>query len=140
MLSGVSVTLDPVPASVPAARRWARDQLALLPQYPLDVVLLCLSELATNALLHARTGLTVNLIEGDTTLRVEVVDTGDLPVAHRKYAEDRDAESGRGLQLVAVLASDYGIDINADQAGVTAWFEVGPADDAAVEIRDDVTA
>jgi anti-sigma regulatory factor (Ser/Thr protein kinase) len=96
--------------------------------------------LATNALLHARTGLTVNLIEGDTTLRVEVVDTGDLPVAHRKYAEDRDAESGRGLQLVAVLASDYGIDINADQAGVTAWFEVGPADDAAVEIRDDVTA
>ena len=139
-MSGLSLTLDPVPASVPAARRWVREQLALLPQYPIDAVLLCLSEIATNALLHGRTSITVRLEEDGKRLRIQVTDTGDVRMNRKAYAEDRDAESGRGLQLVSVLSNAYGLDSNHDGPGVTAWFEVVADDTCGAENCDDATA
>lgn len=138
VVSGLSLILDPVPSSVPAVRRWVRDLLALRPDYPMDAVLLCLSELATNALLHARTAMTVNMYDDGRTLRVEVVDSGDASLRRSAYLEDGDAESGRGLQLVGVLSTAHGVEPNSDGAGVTAWFEV-TADEFAQK-RDDVTA
>lgn len=138
-MSGVSLTLDPVPASVPAARRWLGDHLALRPEYALEPALLCLSELVTNALLHARTVITINLVERDSTLRVEVVDSGDVSARGRIFAEDRDAESGRGLQLVSMLSASHGIGVNDDGPGLTAWFELA-ADLSAGERRRDVSA
>ena len=139
-LSALEVTLDPVPASVPAARRWVRDQLALLPQYPIDAVLLCLSEIATNALLHGRTSITVRLDQDGKRLRIEVTDTGDVRMNRPVYAEDWNAESGRGLQLVSVLSNAYGIDVNRNGPGVTAWFEVVADESAGAENCDDATA
>jgi anti-sigma regulatory factor (Ser/Thr protein kinase) len=138
-VTGSALTLDPVPASVPAARAWVRERLRERPEYALDVVLLCLSELATNALLHARTPIRITLVERRGVLRVEVADSGDRPVDRVAYVEDRDAESGRGLQLVSELSSSYGIDANRTGAGVTAWFEVMADAGAGLE-RHDVTA
>ena len=135
-----ALTLDPVPASVPAARRWVREQLALLPQYPIDAVLLCLSEIATNALLHGRTEITVRLEADSKRLRIDVTDSGDVRMTRPVYAEDRDAESGRGLQLVSVLSNAYGVDANGNGPGVTAWFEVVADEMARAENRDDATA
>lgn len=139
-MSGLSLLLDPVPASVPAARRWVREQLTLDGQYPMDAVLLCLSEFVTNALLHARTSLTVRLEEDGKRLRIEVTDSGDVPIDRAEYLEDRDAESGRGLQLVSVLSSAYGLEQNHDGPGLTAWFEVTADESTTLETRDDVPA
>ena len=139
-MSALAVTLDPVPASVRAARQWVREQLALLPQYPIDAVLLCLSEIATNALLHGRTAITVRLEQDGKRLRIEVTDSGDVRMNRPEYAEDWDAESGRGLQLVSVLSNAYGLDVNREGPGVTAWFEVVTDELAGAEICDDATA
>ncbi|MFC9848510.1 ATP-binding protein [Streptomyces sp. NPDC060223] len=97
--------------SVPAARRFTCEALAdwgLAQADRTDDVLLCVSELATNALVHGvppGRGFQLCLrYEGDV-LRVEVHDGG--PGAPR-IADDAD-EGGRGLLLVAALSDKWGV-------------------------------
>lgn len=76
----------------------------------LDDVLLCVSELATNALVHGVPPgrgyrLRLFLEEAGALLRVEVHDSGDgTPVAREPAGE-----SGRGLMLVAALSDGWGV-------------------------------
>ncbi|MFS4093334.1 ATP-binding protein [Streptomyces sp. AF1A] len=77
----------------------------------LDDVQLCVSELATNAILHgAPSGglVLVRITLADTQLRIEVHDSGDAP-PHRRHVPGT-AETGRGLLLVAALADDWGME------------------------------
>ncbi|MGX1758194.1 ATP-binding protein [Streptomyces lydicus] len=104
--------------SVPRARRFARTALADWElDHLADDVLLCVSELATNALLHGVPPgrgyrLCLSLDEGGL-LRVEVHDSGAgeprLPVPLREDDEG-EGESGRGLLLVSALADAWGVD------------------------------
>ncbi|WP_051549207.1 ATP-binding protein [Nocardioides sp. URHA0032] len=90
-----------------------------------DTAELCVSELVTNAVIHAGTGsvLTVSLAAGvlDVQVRDHGADTGVALVDD----EDPLRVFGRGLQLVAALADRWGADH--DDAGTTSWFslEVG---------------
>ncbi|MER5309085.1 ATP-binding protein [Streptomyces sp. NPDC002773] len=95
--------------SVPLARDFTRKVLAA---WDLDAraddVLLCVSELATNALLHGvppGRGYALHLCRTAGGLRVEVHDSGDGVPALREPAD----ESGRGLLLVAALADRWGV-------------------------------
>ncbi|MCX4818532.1 ATP-binding protein [Streptomyces sp. NBC_01142] len=97
-------------ASVPAAREFVRTvagdwELGTC----IDDVLLCVSELATNALLHGvppGRGYRLRLwLHGEGLLRVEVHDSGD----GRPCVREPDGESGRGLLLVAALADKWGV-------------------------------
>ncbi|MEU5546303.1 ATP-binding protein [Streptomyces sioyaensis] len=102
--------------SVPLAREFARTALT---EWDLDHlaedVLLCVSELATNALLHGvppGRGYRLLLSLGeDGLLRVEVHDSGDgephVPVWAPYHGEE--GESGRGLLLVSALADAWGV-------------------------------
>ncbi|MBG0852300.1 ATP-binding protein [Streptomyces spinoverrucosus] len=76
-----------------------------------DDVLLCVSELATNALLHgvpAGRGFLVRLtLYSEGVLRVAVHDSGTGEV--RTPDASLDAEQGRGLLLVAALADKWGV-------------------------------
>jgi len=110
---------------VSAARRFAADALT---DHPLtDDVVLCVSELAANAILHSRSGLPGGSFEvqvsryPDDRLRVEVTDQGG-PWAPNP--DDR-AHHGRGLLVVSRLANRWGITGNA-RPGRTAWFELDP--------------
>lgn len=70
---------------------------------------LLVSELVTNAVLHAAGGTScrVTCTRSSTTLTVTVVDGGGgLPVVRRG---DLNATSGRGLLLVESLADDWGV-------------------------------
>ncbi|WP_434594496.1 ATP-binding protein [Streptomyces sp. A5-4] len=94
---------------VPAARQFARWALG---DWGLggcvDDVLLCVSELATNALLHgvpSGRGYLLYLSYGDEMLRIEVHDSGE----GRPRLREPDGESGRGLLLVAALADKWGV-------------------------------
>lgn len=95
--------------SVPAARAfalWALEDWGI--RGCADDVLLCVSELATNALLHgvpAGRGFRVYLRYGDDVLRIEVHDSGDGWPRLR----EPDGESGRGLLLVEALADKWGV-------------------------------
>ncbi|MEV6163854.1 ATP-binding protein [Streptomyces sp. NPDC052052] len=76
----------------------------------LDDVLLCVSELATNALVHGvppGRGYLVRLLLRDDGrwMRVEVHDSGDGAPAVR----EPDGESGRGLLIVDALADAWGV-------------------------------
>ncbi|MBD0840015.1 MULTISPECIES: ATP-binding protein [unclassified Streptomyces] len=98
--------------SVRLAREFTRDALtdwALAERS--DAVLLCVSELATNALLHGvppGRGFRLRLVlEADGALRVEVHDSGGGDPLPTDGAPE--AEYGRGLLLVAALADKWGV-------------------------------
>ncbi|MFG2605957.1 ATP-binding protein [Streptomyces sp. NPDC048514] len=107
------------PTSVRRARRsvtaqlgeWAVDDLA-------DTAALLVSELVTNALRHTRGPLRLNLRLRQNRLLCEVEDTETLgPV---RNAADPDAEGGRGIELLDLLADAWGNTRTA--TGKTMWF------------------
>ncbi|HZT65222.1 MAG TPA: response regulator [Acidimicrobiales bacterium] len=89
---------------------------------PLDAVKLLVSELVTNAVVHAGSEPEVVVRLTHTTLRVEVLDHSPvLPVV--RQAEPTDV-SGRGMALVAQLSSAWGVRPLPGDAGKAVWFEV----------------
>ncbi len=79
-----------------------------------------ISELVTNAVIHGRSAVTVEVVVRHARLRVEVSDDGEgLP---RVQPLDDAVPSGRGLRIVGVLASDWGVATNT--RGKTVWFEL----------------
>ncbi|MFG2176806.1 ATP-binding protein [Streptomyces niveus] len=96
--------------SVPAARQFVREAVidwGLCDR--MDEALLCVSELATNALVHGvppgRGYRLQLLLLADGVFRIEVHDSGDgRPSVREPYGE-----SGRGLMLVAALADKWGV-------------------------------
>ncbi len=84
-----------------------------------DAVLL-VSELVTNALLHARCAPTVELSRDGNRVRVAVRD--DSPVAPRRRRYASDAATGRGIALVEHLSSDWGSERVGE--GKRVWFEL----------------
>ncbi|MDI3407905.1 ATP-binding protein [Streptomyces cavernicola] len=107
--------------AVPQARRFVRAVIAgRVPDDRLDDILLCTSELATNALQHTPAGrmFSVRVVAAGGALRVELHDAGDGTPQVREVAEDDDR--GRGLLLVAVLADDWGIS-RRDGPGKSVW-------------------
>jgi anti-sigma regulatory factor (Ser/Thr protein kinase) len=115
------VTLPAVTDSVSAARRFAFQALRNLDAVgACDDAVTLVSELATNAVIHARTPYTIAVSRDGDTVRVGVHDFS--AVIPRRRAYGLDATTGRGLRLVATLASNWGID--AETPGKVVWFEV----------------
>jgi len=86
-----------------------------------DTVTLLVSELVTNAVLHAGSDVEVMVRLTSTAARIEVTDASPEAVAPRDAASDED--SGRGLALVGTLARRWGVR-PAPGGGKTVWFEV----------------
>ncbi|GAA3799706.1 ATP-binding protein [Streptomyces chiangmaiensis] len=113
--------------SVPAARRFAHETLTgwgLAEAGCRDDVLLCVSELATNALVHGvppGRHFRVFLRYDRAVLRVEVHDSG--PGVPRVL--DEADEGGRGLLLVAALADKWGV--GERELGKVVWCEFASA-------------
>ncbi|MEU3997271.1 ATP-binding protein [Streptomyces fungicidicus] len=124
--------------SVPAARTFALETLMEWGYRDRhDDVRLCVSELATNALLHgAPPGREFSLVlTGDgPLLRVEVRDSGDgSPQVKDAEADDC---GGRGLHLVMALADDFGV--TPHHLGKTVWavLKMNPADTPRVQLGE----
>lgn len=81
-----------------------------------------MTELVTNAVLHAGTDVRVALRRDEDTLRVEVADGSAAAPARRRYADD--AQTGRGLLLLDALATSWGVDPLPAGEGKVVWFEV----------------
>src|SRR5215472_589299 len=111
----------PYPGRPEHVRQARADARGLLAGHPAaDEVILCLSELAANAVLHSDSGRP----GGTFTVRIE-----SCPGAHIRIEVDDDGgpwlapapdpASGRGLDIVGVLAADWGV--AASPAGRTVW-------------------
>ena len=106
-------------SSVAAARHFVREALSELPDDRCFGVTLFVSELATNALLHAATGFEVS-VHHDGAVRVAVVD-GDPTPPVRREATPNDT-SGRGLHLIDQLCTRWGVDRL--DGGKAVWCEL----------------
>jgi anti-sigma regulatory factor (Ser/Thr protein kinase) len=128
------VTLPGEPSSVPTARRFAESILSGWGNAGLGwTAALCVSELATNVALHARSLFTVGIrLEDDGTVRLEVTDASARLPRQRAYGTD--ATTGRGLLLVDQLARRWGV--TAHDGGKTVWVEL--SGEGGPGARDDV--
>jgi anti-sigma regulatory factor (Ser/Thr protein kinase) len=105
--------------SVAAARQFVREALAELPEEACYAVALVVSELATNALLHAATGFEVN-VHRDGTIRLAVIDGDPAPPVRREVSPTD--TSGRGLHLIEHLCTRWGVERVG--GGKAVWCEV----------------
>jgi anti-sigma regulatory factor (Ser/Thr protein kinase) len=81
---------------------------------------LILTELVTNAILHAKTEIVIRVDLGARALRLEVADGSPRQPIARHYSAE--ATTGRGLGLVDALAERWGVQPGAD--GKTVWAEL----------------
>ncbi len=107
---------------VVAARQFVRARLeAWEITEQVEPAVLIASELVTNAVLHARTSISLRVLCDGGKVRIEVYDENTrVPV---QSACPPDATSGRGLALISALAGAWGIDHTGD--GKTVWAELG---------------
>jgi anti-sigma regulatory factor (Ser/Thr protein kinase) len=127
--------LEPDPRSVRDARAWVVDELRALGRPELvDAARLAVSELVTNAILHAEPPISIRLGGTPAHPRVEVHDhTVDAPSARDLPAQARLlATVGRGLGIVASYSTAWGAEMSPQ--GKVVWFE--PAPDEAVAEGD----
>jgi anti-sigma regulatory factor (Ser/Thr protein kinase) len=122
-----STTLEADPGSVKAARRFVVEALMASGRPgDADIAELLVSELVTNAVLHARSGAELVVRVEDEVLRVEVRDASRrLPTAR---THDMESQTGRGLELVELLSDGWGVDLEeglaAEGGGKSVWFEL----------------
>ncbi len=119
-----ATTITTFSATPPQVMRARRFLAGLLDSSPLlDDAVLCLSEVATNAVRHSasqRPGGTfrVRATLGPASVRVEVTDAG----GEWDASPDPASRSGHGLAIVSALATSWGIMGN--DSARTVWFEI----------------
>lgn len=85
-------------------------------------VRLLVSELATNAVVHAGTAFRLATLLDDHVARIEVTDHDHrAPTVQSPGPQDL---GGRGLVIVQAVAARWGVHAQRDSGGKTVWFEV----------------
>lgn len=127
-LVGIDVTspighvLPESPRSASLARALVREALSDLPISiaTVETAQVLVSELVTNAVLHARSMLVLHVRSTGDRLHIAVEDLStDYPLAREPVAG---AENGRGLLLLDALASSWGWDQT--PVGKNVWCEL----------------
>jgi anti-sigma regulatory factor (Ser/Thr protein kinase) len=115
---------EPSEGSVGAARRFVATVVSDSPTEVQDSVAVMVSELSTNALLHASGGFEVAVDRSELTISVSVIDRGDgTPILQSpKFSEPH----GRGLRIVAALSDEWGVSATSD--GKAVWFRISLQD------------
>ncbi|WP_018722636.1 ATP-binding protein [Salinispora fenicalii] len=125
------------------ARHWLADELgAAVPPALLADLVAVLAELVGNAVRHAdplpggviRVGWQLCSTPTGPRIRLQVTD-GGAPVEPRIRAIEPDAPDGRGLHIVATLASRWGV--YRDGLGQSVWAEFEPAGQQADQVVTD---
>ncbi len=106
--------------SVSHARHFVRHVFRIYPSQTVETAELLTSELATNAVLHARTAFDVIASENNQALRVAVHDGNNrMPVPLAREPWDL---HGRGLSIVELLSDHWGA--LKTSPGKTVWFDL----------------
>lgn len=101
-----------------ALRHWGHDGSVI------DDARLVISELVSNAVRHTRSPFSVSITSDSPKLRIAVHDaSSSVPVTGQR-SEDAPA-GGRGLQIVAALADDWGVERT--PSGKVVWADLSPA-------------
>ena len=124
VLAEQSWHLEPAALSARAAREHGRTLLveAERPDW-VEAAELAVSEVVTNAVLHAHTPIRVTAKVDAEGLLVEVQDLNPVLPSQRSY--DQHATTGRGMDLVAAVTSAHGV--TEVPGGKVVWFRVADA-------------
>lgn len=119
-----ATVLPAIDTSVRAARTFVRSTLE---RWQLDDLVedatLLVSELATNAVVHAGTDFDVVVDRTGDTVEISVLDHyAERALPTEPPRADADAEGGRGLFLVRGVAGHWGVDYGPD--GKRVWFRL----------------
>lgn len=114
-------TFEGEAASVAQARAFVAECLAGADEATRYVATLLTSELASNAVLHARSAFDVGVEVTRRGIRVEVADRGRSSIPTAPQSDQRNG--GRGLQILAQLSERWGVERGDDGTNVV-WFEV----------------
>lgn len=114
------------PGTVDQPREVRADLTKVADEFPVaDELVLLASELATNAILHTRSGhpdrtftVRVTIYPGDYAW-VEVIDQGGA-----WEADGHDEEHGRGLAIVSAVAGAGNWGVDGDEAARVVWFRL----------------
>ena len=116
--------VTPALSAVAPARHWARDRLAEagVDDGHLDLLVLLVSELVTNAVAHADPPVVLRVDVDDERTRVEVTDgVREVPVVRDPPPT---AIGGRGVMFVDRLSSSWGTCDVEGEAAKAVWFEL----------------
>jgi anti-sigma regulatory factor (Ser/Thr protein kinase) len=120
-----SIDLPAVPSSVVVARRWLRELLSAwsAPQDREDAELLA-TELVANVVDHVggEEDLTLEVALTEEWLRIAVVDGSAVRPVAQELSGVR--PRGRGLQMVAAIATRWGVDEH--HGGKRVWLDLVP--------------
>ncbi len=135
-----AATFEPDGRSASAARGFVRDALLGwgLPEVVDDAVVL-VSELVTNAVVHAGTAAEVSCLREEDSVQIGVTDhhperalptfatpaaggSGHEDFTTSEHFADAEGEGGRGLLMCSALSSRWGIEYTAGQK--TVWFRL----------------
>ena len=121
-MPSATVSLDASTASAAEARHFTRSTLdgAGWDTESAERVELLVSEVVTNAVLHARSGPKVTIDLTTDVVRITVEDYSPLPPIVRDTPPD--ASGGRGMVLVDLLSNDWGT--APVDGGKSVWFVV----------------
>lgn len=125
------LALAPIGQASGQARAYIRHGLTALGcDALLDSAELAVTELVTNACLHARTPITVTLrVMADNAIRIEVTDESPRVPEQRRF--DTLSTTGRGLRLLESYGR-WGVETPAPPlTGKTVWFEPSEDSDSA---------
>jgi len=111
--------LPPEPTSAGMARRFVASSLQTGDEVA-ELAVLLVSELASNAVLHARTPFELVVEYDGRRLRVEVHDDSPALPSLKDYVPE--SVTGRGLHMVAASADNWGFE--ALDGGKCVWFEL----------------
>ena len=141
MCRHATMGLPPVPASAGAARRFVADAAQRWDLLPLlEDAELALTELVTNAILHAATPISISISCAPDGMEIAVFDgspalpatrpSGDIgrdPTDSRLHVREAGAAArGRGLVMVAALAAQWGVSPLSD--GKAVWVRMAAPD------------
>ncbi|MEU2777042.1 ATP-binding protein [Streptomyces sp. NPDC007162] len=118
------------PAEVAALRRLLRTHLGFWGLAELtESAQLCLSELVSNVITHVGPGTptTLAVSVSDTHLRIEIHDP-DTRALPRLVDSAGDAETGRGMALVAAMSERWGVQLLSDRKITWVELAAGPAE------------
>lgn len=124
----MDLQLPPLATSAGEARRLLRDALSGVESPDaVDAAQVAVSEIVTNALVHAGTPMRLRVLLAGAGLRVELSDGSPHLPHQRDYSSI--AATGRGLHMVSQMVDKWGA--YPDGEGKVVWFEIVDEDDAA---------
>lgn len=127
MTDPVVIELPPSPVAVAIARRFVAEHCTSLETTLLQDAELLVSELVTNAVVHGRPSIVLQVRPDPPGIGIEVRDEGDADPLVPEEEPALVSPSGRGLRMVAALASSWGVRRSEDGPGKVVWFTLRPS-------------